>query len=102
MPSSPRVYTRRERERRALDDEDDVPLVELVVRGDYLDAVWRAPGRGKSFEIHKLVDWKLKKTALFFLVWWKDYALRDSTWEPASSIHPARQVRFFLDSGVFD
>ena len=49
-----------------MDDEDDVPLVELAVRGDYLDAAWRAPGCVKSFGVHKLVDWKLKKTALFF------------------------------------
>jgi hypothetical protein len=29
-------------------DEDDVPILELVRRGDYIDAKWRAPGRGKG------------------------------------------------------
>ena len=98
----PRIRTRRECARRAADEEDDVPILELVNRGDYLDASWRAPGRGKIYEIHKIVDWKVKKGAILFLVWWKDYALRESSWEPAASIHPIKQLLFFKSIGVFD
>ena len=96
------------------DDDDDVPILELVRRGDYVDAKWRAPGRGKVLEIHKIVDWKIDAPlshesreshdhrSIFFLVWWKGYALSESTWEPASGIHPVEQVRFFKAAGVFD
>ena len=81
------------------------------------DTAWRAPGRGKVYEIHKIVDWKIdaplshdsresREThdhrSIFFLVWWKGYALSESTWEPASGIHPVEQVRFFKAAGVFD
>ena len=95
----PRVPRRRGR---SLDEDDDVPILELVRRGDYLDAKWRAPGRGRVFELRQLVDWKLEETGLFFLVWWKGYALRESTWEPAASIHPVQQLWFFRSAGVFD
>jgi hypothetical protein len=89
------------------DDDDDLPIVALVGR----DTEWRAPGRGKVYEIHKIVDWKIDAAgaagprgvrSIFFLVWWKGYALRESTWEPASGIHPAEQVRFFKSAGIFD
>ena len=109
--------------REASDDEDDVPILDLVRR---CDAEWRAPGRGKVYEIHKIVDWKIDAPlsndsresreprephgphgpydprSIFFLVWWKGYALSESTWEPASGIHPVEQVRFFKAAGVFD
>jgi hypothetical protein len=94
--------------REASDDEDDVPILDLVRRSD---AEWRAPGRGRVYEIHKIVDWKIdaplshdsrQTRSIFFLVWWKGYALRESTWEPASGIHPVEQVRFFKAAGVFD
>jgi hypothetical protein len=93
------------------DEEDDVPILELVRRGDYIDTEWRAPGRGKVYEIYKIVDWKVddahshrtdRRRAIFFLVWWKGYTLSESTWEPASGIHPVEQVRFFKSVGVFD
>ena len=103
--------------REASDDEDDVPILDLVRR---CDTAWRAPGRGRVYEIHKIVDWKIDAPlprdshesresheshdhrSIFFLVWWKGYALRESTWEPASGIHPVEQVRFFKAAGVFD
>jgi hypothetical protein len=100
--------------REASDDEDDVPILDLVRR---CDTEWRAPGRGKVYEIHKIVDWKIDAPlslesresreshdhrSIFFLVWWKGYALSESTWEPASGIHPVEQVRFFKAAGVFD
>jgi hypothetical protein len=103
--------------REASDDEDDVPILDLVRRSD---AEWRAPGRGRVYEIHKIVDWKIdaplsretretresRETrdhrSIFFLVWWNGYALSESTWEPASGIHPVEQVRFFKAAGVFD
>ena len=84
------------------ESEDDVPILELVRRGD---TEWRAPGSGKVYEIHKIVDWKISTSPLrsiFFLVWWKGYALSESTWEPATGIHPVEQVRFFKSVGVFD
>jgi hypothetical protein len=91
------------------DEEDDVPILDLVRR---CDAEWRAPGRGKVYEIHKIVDWKIdapmpresreQQRLIYFLVWWKGYALSESTWEPASGIHPVEQVRFFKAAGVFD
>jgi hypothetical protein len=96
------------------DEEDDVPILDLVRR---CDTEWRAPGRGKVYEIHKIVDWKIDAPMsiesrdsrgskdprlIYFLVWWKGYALSESTWEPASGIHPAEQVRFFKAVGVFD
>ena len=89
------------------DEEDDVPILELVRR---CDAEWRAPGRGKVYEIHKIVDWKIDRgsrgshdpRSIFFLVWWKGYELSESTWEPATGIHPVEQVRFFKAAGVFD
>ena len=89
------------------DEEDDVPILELVRR---CDAEWRAPGRGKVYEIHKIVDWKIDRgsrgshdlRSIFFLVWWKGYELSESTWEPAAGIHPIEQVRFFKSVGVFD
>ena len=84
------------------DDEDDVPIIELVRRGDYIDAKWRAPGRGKVLEIHKIVDWKIEKREIHFLVWWEGCALRDSTWEPAQGIHPVQQRHFLQTAGVFD
>ena len=97
--------------REASDDEDDVPILDLVRR---CDTAWRAPGRGRVYEIHKIVDWKIDAPlshesreshdhrSIFFLVWWKGYALSESTWEPASGIHPVEQVRFFKAAGVFD
>jgi len=84
------------------DDDDDVPILELVRRGDYVDAKWRAPGRGKVLEIHKIVDWKIEAKEIFFLVWWEGYALRESTWEPACGIHPVQQRHFFQTAGVLD
>ena len=99
---------RKAREARASSDddgeesEDDVPILELVRRGE---TEWRAPGSGKVYEIHKIVDWKISTSPLrsiFFLVWWKGYALSESTWEPATGIHPVEQVRFFKSVGVFD
>ena len=84
------------------DDDDDVPILELVRRGDYVDAKWRAPGRGKVLEIHKIVDWKIEAKKIFFLVWWQGHALRESTWEPASGIHPVQQRHFFQTAGVLD
>ena len=84
------------------DDDDDVPILELVRRGDYVDAKWRAPGRGKVLEIHKIVDWKIEAKKIFFLVWWEGYALRESTWEPACGIHPVQQRHFFQTAGVLD
>ena len=92
------MTTKRER---SLDEDDDVPLIELV-RGDYLDATWHAPGRGKIFAIRKLVDWKFEEAGLFYLVWWKGYPLRESTWEPAASIHPVQQFWFLRAAGIFD
>jgi hypothetical protein len=103
--------------REASDDEDDVPILDLVRR---CDTAWRAPGRGRVYEIHKIVDWKIDAPlphesresresreshdhrSIFFLVWWKGYALSESTWEPASGIHPVEQVRFFKAAGIFD
>ena len=84
------------------DDEDDVPIVELVRRGEYLDPKWRAPGRGKVLEIKKIVDWKIENKKIFFLVWWEGHSLRESTWEPASGIHPVQQRVFFQTAGVLD
>jgi hypothetical protein len=88
--------------KRSVDEEDDVPIIELVRRGDYLDPKWRAPGRGKVLEIKKIVDWKIENKKIFFLVWWSGYALRDSTWEPAAGIHPVQQRHFFQTAGVLD
>ena len=84
------------------DDDDDVPIIELVRRGDYVDAKWRAPGRGKVLEIHKIVDWKIERREIHFLVWWEGYALCESTWEPAEGIHPVQQRHFLQTAGVFD
>jgi hypothetical protein len=84
------------------ESEDDVPILELVRRGDYSDAKWLAPGRGKVLEIHKIVDWKIENREIYFLVWWEGYALRDSTWEPAKGIHPVQQRHFLQTAGVFD
>ena len=84
------------------DDEDDVPIVELVRRGEYLDPKWRAPGRGKVLEIKKIVDWKIENKKIFFLVWWEGHSLRESTWEPAAGIHPVQQRVFFQTAGVLD
>jgi hypothetical protein len=83
------------------DDVDDVPILELVRRGDYSDAKWLAPGRGKVLEIHKIVDWKIENREIHFLVWWEGYALRDS-WEPAKGIHPVQQRHFLQTAGVLD
>jgi len=88
--------------RRSVDEEDDVPILELVRRGDYLDPKWRAPGRGKVLEIKRIVDWKIENKEIFFLVWWEGHALRDSTWEPAAGIHPVQQRHFFQTTGVLD
>jgi hypothetical protein len=98
----PRICTRRERQNRALDEEDDVPIHELVRKGAYLDALWRAEGRGKMYDIHQIVDWRVKGHGIQFLVWWRDYSIRDSTWEHAACIHPVTQLRFFIESGVMD
>ena len=102
MPTKAAEAAKAKRAERELEEEDDVPILELVRRGDYVDATWRAPGRGKVLEIHKIVDWKIEAKKIFFLVWWQGYALRESTWEPASGIHPVEQVRFFQAAGVFD
>ncbi len=83
-------------------DEDDVPILELVRRGDYSDTKWLAPGRGKVLEIHRIVDWKLENREIHFLVWWEGYALRESTWEPSRGIHPVQQRHFFQAAGVLD
>ena len=108
-----REEAREAREKESSDEEDDVPILELVRRGDFIDTEWRAPGRGKVYEIYKIVDWKVddadahshrtdRRRTIFFLVWWKGYTLSESTWEPASGIHPVEQVRFFKSVGVFD
>ena len=97
----PKAHKNRARES-AAEDDDDVPILELVRRGDYVDAKWRAPGRGRVLAIHKIVDWKIEAKEIFFLVWWEGYALRESTWEPASGIHPVQQRVFFQAAGVLD
>jgi hypothetical protein len=65
--------------------------------------VWTAPlargRRGRVYTIRAILDWKVDRGELFFYIWWRGYALSESTWEPALHVHPNVQLEFLIGLG---